>query len=51
MMILNVEWTLKPEKTAERNFTTFGFIFTNLPPKPEHQRSNNDLLPAEFDIP
>ena len=30
MMILKVERTLKPEKTAERNFTMFEFIFHQL---------------------
>ena len=33
MMILKVEQTLKPEKTAERNFTTFEFIFHQLAAK------------------
>ena len=33
MMILKVEWTLKLEKTAERNFTTFEFISHQLAAK------------------
>ena len=33
MMILKVERTFKPEKTVERNFTTFEFIFHQLAAK------------------